>query len=78
MKSKGPLEVAQQIANHGSPRTTKLYDRGQDEISLDEAERIPIWAPALPLRLRLCAQGEVNFSNQLDAQIAADSVCRAR
>jgi hypothetical protein len=27
------LEVAQQIANHESPRTTKLYDRRQDEIS---------------------------------------------
>jgi hypothetical protein len=25
-----------------SPRTTKLYDRTQDEISLDEVERIRI------------------------------------
>ena len=29
-------------ANHESPRTTKLYDRRQDEISLDEVERILI------------------------------------
>jgi site-specific recombinase XerD len=36
------LEVAQHIANHESPRTTKLYDRRQDEISLDEVERIII------------------------------------
>jgi hypothetical protein len=36
------LEVAQHIANHESPRTTKLYDRRQDEISLDEIERIAI------------------------------------
>jgi integrase len=36
------LEVAQHIANHESPRTTKLYDRRQDEISLDEVERIAI------------------------------------
>jgi hypothetical protein len=28
--------------NHESPRTTKLYGRGQDEISLDEVERIAI------------------------------------
>jgi integrase/recombinase XerD len=34
--------VAQQIANHESPQTTKLYDRRQDEISLDEIERITI------------------------------------
>ena len=34
----GKLEVAQQIANHESPRTTKLYDRRNDEISLDEIE----------------------------------------
>lgn len=36
------LEIAQAIANHESPRTTKLYDRRQDEIALDEAERIGI------------------------------------
>jgi hypothetical protein len=28
------------MANHESQRTTKLYDRRQDEISLDEIERI--------------------------------------
>jgi hypothetical protein len=43
MSCAGKLEVAQQIANHESPRTTKLYDRRQDEISLDEIERIAIW-----------------------------------
>jgi integrase/recombinase XerD len=31
-KNKGTLETAQYIANHESPRTTKLYDRRQDEI----------------------------------------------
>ena len=40
LKNKGTLEAAQHIANHESPRTTKLYDRRQDEISLDEVERI--------------------------------------
>jgi integrase/recombinase XerD len=40
LKNSGKLEVAQHIANHESPRTTKLYDRRQDEISLDEIERI--------------------------------------
>jgi hypothetical protein len=34
------LEVAQQIPNYESPRTPKLYDRRQDEISLDEIERV--------------------------------------
>jgi integrase/recombinase XerD len=42
LKNSGKLEVAQQIANHESPRTTMLYDRRQDEISLDEIERITI------------------------------------
>ena len=36
----GTLEHAQRIACHESPRTTKLYDRTSDEISLDEIERI--------------------------------------
>lgn len=39
----GTLEHAQQIAAHESPRTTKLYDRTSDEISLDEIERIVIF-----------------------------------
>jgi NAD(P)-dependent dehydrogenase (short-subunit alcohol dehydrogenase family) len=42
LKNSGKLEVAQQIANHESPRTTKLYDRRNDEVSLDEIERITI------------------------------------
>jgi predicted nucleic acid-binding protein len=42
LKNKDALETAQQIADHGSPRTTKLYDRRQDEISLDEVEKILI------------------------------------
>ena len=42
LKNSGKLEVAQHIANHESPRTTKLYDRRPDEISLDEVERIAI------------------------------------
>jgi site-specific recombinase XerD len=42
LKNGGTLEHAQQIANHASPRTTKLYDRRSDEISLDEVEKIAI------------------------------------
>jgi integrase len=42
LKNKGVLEHAQTLANHSSPRTTKLYDRRQDEISLDEVEKIGI------------------------------------
>lgn len=38
----GTIEKAQAIAAHESPRTTKLYDRTQDEITLDEVERIII------------------------------------
>jgi site-specific recombinase XerD len=38
----GSLEHAQAIAAHESPRTTKLYDRTSDEITLDEIERIGI------------------------------------
>jgi hypothetical protein len=38
----GTLENAQVMAAHESPRTTKLYDRTGDEITLDEVERITI------------------------------------
>lgn len=36
----GSLEVAQRMANHASPRTTSLYDRRDDLISLEEVQRI--------------------------------------
>ena len=36
------LELAQQMAGHADPKTTKLYDRRSDEISLDEVEKIGI------------------------------------
>lgn len=42
LKNGGTLEHAQQIANHASPRTTKLYDRRHDEITLDEIDKISI------------------------------------
>jgi site-specific recombinase XerD len=38
----GSLENAQAMAAHDSPRTTKLYDRTSDEITLDEVEKIGI------------------------------------
>lgn len=40
LKNGGRLEIAQQMAGHESSRTTGLYDRRGDEISLDEIERI--------------------------------------
>jgi site-specific recombinase XerD len=42
LENGGTIEHAQQIAAHESPRTTKLYDRASDAISLDEIERIMI------------------------------------
>lgn len=42
LRNGGKLEVAQQMANHDSARTTGLYDRRQDRVSLDEFERILI------------------------------------
>lgn len=38
----GALEKAQQMAAHASPRTTKLYDRTSDQVSLDEVEKITL------------------------------------
>lgn len=42
LENGGTIENAQAIAAHESPRTTKLYDRTSDEITLDEIERIAI------------------------------------
>jgi integrase/recombinase XerD len=42
LKSDGTLEHAQTMAAHSSPRTTKLYDRRNDETALDEYEKVRI------------------------------------
>lgn len=42
LENGGTVEGAQSIAAHESPRTTKLYDRTSDQITLDEVERIRI------------------------------------
>jgi integrase len=42
LEAGGTLENAQAMAAHESPRTTKLYDRTGDKITLDEIERITI------------------------------------
>jgi site-specific recombinase XerD len=39
LRNGGKLEIAQRMANHESARTTGLYDRRDDQVSLDEVER---------------------------------------
>jgi hypothetical protein len=38
----GALEIAQQMATNGRPRTTKLYGRTHDQITLGEVAKIVI------------------------------------
>jgi integrase/recombinase XerC len=40
LKNGGTLEQAAAMANHASTRTTQLYDRRRDELTMDEVERI--------------------------------------
>jgi len=42
LKNGGTLEKAAAMANHASARTTQLYDRRREELTLDEVERIGI------------------------------------
>jgi integrase len=42
LRNGGKRDLAQQMANHASPGTTALYDRRDDEVSLDEVEKIVI------------------------------------
>ena len=42
LRNGGTLEKAAAMANHASTRTTQLYDRRSDEVSLDEVERVLI------------------------------------
>jgi site-specific recombinase XerD len=42
LKGGGTLEKAASMANHANTRTTQLYDRRSDEVTLDEVERVGI------------------------------------
>lgn len=42
LKNGGTLENAAAMANHASTRTTQLYDRRRDDVSLSEVERIHV------------------------------------
>ena len=42
LKNGGTLERAARMANHASTRTTQLYDRRSDDVTLDEVERVLI------------------------------------
>jgi site-specific recombinase XerD len=42
LKNGGTLERAAQMANHASTRTTQLYDRRTESVTLDEVERVRI------------------------------------
>jgi hypothetical protein len=60
----GRLEHAQQMAAHESPRTTKLYDRTRDEITVGEVERLHILTVETALQLlrnNACKQLRVSY-----------------
>jgi hypothetical protein len=42
MNSGGTIEIAQRIAGHNSPATTRIYDRSGDQLTLEEIERVQI------------------------------------
>jgi integrase/recombinase XerD len=42
LKNGGRIEAAQHMAGHSNSKSTGLYDRRGDDISLDEVERIAI------------------------------------
>jgi hypothetical protein len=42
LRNVGKLEIARQMTKNESARTTGLYDRRDDQVSLDEVERILI------------------------------------
>ncbi|HVT90631.1 MAG TPA: tyrosine-type recombinase/integrase [Tepidisphaeraceae bacterium] len=40
IKAGGDIRIAQKMAGHASLKTTQIYDRSEDEVTLDEVERI--------------------------------------
>jgi integrase len=40
MNSGGTIEIAQRIAGHAQPTTTKIYDRSHDRVTIAEIEKV--------------------------------------
>ena len=40
LRNGGTREKAQKMANHASARTTQLYDRREDEVTVQEIEKV--------------------------------------
>ena len=56
LKNKGTLEHAQTIANHASPRTTKLYDRRRMRFRSTRSRRLRSRPNVSVYRTRLSAE----------------------
>jgi integrase len=50
LENGGTLEHAQAMAAHESPRTTKLYDRTKERLTLDEIEHQAVISPSFVSR----------------------------
>jgi hypothetical protein len=62
LKRGGLLEHAQRMAAHASAKTTKLYDRREDTVTLDEVEKIglrPCRTQADRVKTRFAAPGSI-------------------
>ena len=42
LKNDGRIEIAQRMAGHSNAKTTGLFDRRDDDISIDDVERVRI------------------------------------
>ena len=77
LEAGGTLENAQAMAAHESPRTTKLYDRTGDEITLDEVERVSIYSKCAGDR-RLSARPRFGGGEPQGGGEGAVSIARRR
>src|SRR3954469_23040808 len=67
LQNGGKVEVAQSMAGHESARTTGLYDRRDDEVSLDEARRTAA-----------VYSGDCSGANSRGAGTCSGSACSAK
>ena len=66
----GTLEQAQEIASHASPKTTKLYDRTSDQITLDQEPDGHALRPPTPAMRCVSIPGRWDATSRRRARIA--------
>jgi site-specific recombinase XerD len=69
LENGGTLEQPQQMAAHEAPRTTKLYDRTTDQVTLEEVERMTLYISSITVTSAVSSMARGKFRLVLPKEV---------